>query len=238
MVVFDVIHHDGGMVLGEMAGQLLLMVWTAFIGFSLFRHRVLPRWLAALGLATVPFRLLGQTELLHGVIPAIPSVEVVPLRRFEPINKQTGQSGSVQVSNDGHQLDFRLDDNGSLSTSKEAISHPAVGGPQWFGFILENWSILKGGRTLPVRMIVLKDKATYGFDNSHEKDANHQPSFRVTPSRFFTRMAIPSMRVTFNANGKTVLRYEGRVPPMQGSADKLKDLDARVEHQSAEAAYH
>lgn len=79
LVVFDAVHRYGGMVIGEMVGQLLLAGWTAMVGVQLLRARVLPRWVAALGLLTLPFWLLGQTELLHMVVPAIPSIEVIPL---------------------------------------------------------------------------------------------------------------------------------------------------------------
>jgi len=78
-VVFDAVHHYGGMVIGEMVGQLLLAGWTALISVQLFRSKAAPRWIAVVGLLTLPFWLLGQTELLHMVVPAIPSIEVIPL---------------------------------------------------------------------------------------------------------------------------------------------------------------
>jgi hypothetical protein len=79
VVVFDVVHRYGGMVLGEMIGQLLLAGWTALVGLQLYRTAAVPRWIAALGLLTIPFWILGQTELLHLVVPTIPSVEVIPI---------------------------------------------------------------------------------------------------------------------------------------------------------------
>lgn len=79
LVVFDAMHRYGGMVVGEMVGQLLLASWTAIVAVQLLRARILPRWVAVLGLLTLPLWLLGQTELLHMVVPAIPSIEVIPL---------------------------------------------------------------------------------------------------------------------------------------------------------------
>jgi hypothetical protein len=35
--------------------------------------------MAAVGLLTSPFWLLGQTELIHGVVPGVPAIEVIPL---------------------------------------------------------------------------------------------------------------------------------------------------------------
>jgi hypothetical protein len=79
IVVFDAVHRYGGMVLGEMIGQLLLAAWTALVAMQLYRSAIVPRWLAATGLLTIPLWLLGQTELLHGVIPGVPAIEVIPL---------------------------------------------------------------------------------------------------------------------------------------------------------------
>lgn len=78
-VVFDAVHHYGGMVIGEMVGQLLLAAWTTLLVVQLWRSRLLPRGLAVFGAATLPLWVLGQSELLHVHIPAIPLLEVVPL---------------------------------------------------------------------------------------------------------------------------------------------------------------
>jgi hypothetical protein len=79
LVVFDAVHRFGGMVVGEMVGQLLLAGWTGLTALRLWRTRVVPRWLAAAGALTLPLWLVGQTELLHAVAPAVPSIEVIPL---------------------------------------------------------------------------------------------------------------------------------------------------------------
>ena len=78
VVVFEAVHHYGGMVIGEMVGQLLLAGWTVLAGWRLARAGVLPRWLCWAGSATVPLWVLGQTELLHQVVPSFPLYEVVP----------------------------------------------------------------------------------------------------------------------------------------------------------------
>jgi hypothetical protein len=79
LVIFDAVHRFGGMVLGELIGQLLLAGWTGLVALALFRSRAVPRWLAGVGFLTLPFWLVGQTELLHGVVAAIPSIEVIPI---------------------------------------------------------------------------------------------------------------------------------------------------------------
>jgi hypothetical protein len=159
------------------------------------------------------------------------------VRRFEATNQQAGFSGSVQVSDDGRHLEYELNDNGKLTKASEDVSDPVVSGPSMFGFILKNWEPLKGGTSLPVRMLVLKEKTTYGFDVKYEKQVNGQASFTVTPSSFLIRMAIAPLRVVFDATTKAPVRYEGRVPPQENVSGKLKDLDARVEYTTVSPVY-
>ena len=78
VVTFDIVHRFGGMVVGELLGQLLLAGWTALTVRALWRTALLPKWLLAGGAATVPLWLLGLTELLHDVLPSLPSIEVTP----------------------------------------------------------------------------------------------------------------------------------------------------------------
>ncbi len=171
------------------------------------------------------------------IVEATQSSPTYDLQRFDAINKQLGYSGSVVVSANGRRLDYHLNDNGKISTASEDISDPAVSGPQMFGLILKNWPLLKTGKALPVRMVVLKDKTTYGFDVRLDKEVNGQATFTVIPSSFFIRMAIAPMRVVFDVPSSTVVSYEGRVPPMESASGKLKDLDARVEYQSIAPTY-
>jgi hypothetical protein len=79
LLVFEATHRYGGMIIGEMVGQLLLMGWTSLIAAQLYKSHVIPRWLSLCGLFTVPFWLVGQTELLNRVIPEIAVFEVIPV---------------------------------------------------------------------------------------------------------------------------------------------------------------
>lgn len=158
-------------------------------------------------------------------------------RRFDAINQQAGFTGSVQISNGGRHLAYEINDNGKVSTASEEVSDPVVCGPSLFGFILKNWEPLMAGTSLPVRMLVLKDKTTYGFDLKFDKLANGQAFFTFTPSSFVIRMAIAPLRVVFDASTRKVVRYEGRVPPMESVSGKLKDLDARVEYAPTSAVF-
>ena len=159
------------------------------------------------------------------------------VRQCETTNLQSGYTGSVQVSNDGRHLEYELNDNGKVSRAFEDVIDPVVCGPSLFGFILKHWEPLKAGARLPVRMLVLKEKTTYGFDVKFEKQINGQALFTLTPSSLLIRLAIAPLRVVFDANTKTAVRYEGRVPPMENVSGKLKDLDARVEYTTVSPAY-
>lgn len=162
------------------------------------------------------------------------------LQRFDATNKQLGHSGSVVLSNGGRHLEFRLLDNGKLSTASEDVDAPVVSGPSVHGFILHHWDLLARAEPLPVRMIVLAQKQTYAFDirrvasNAGEAGST---SFSITPSSWFVRLALKPLSVTFDNTTRNVVRYEGRVPPMRQFEAGLKTLDARVDYTMAMAAY-
>ncbi len=159
------------------------------------------------------------------------------LQRFDAINQQQGYSGTVRVSPDGRQLAFSLNDNGKLSTATEDVSEPVVSGPSLHGFIAARWEALATGRPMAVRMIVLAKKQTYGFEIRQEAQANGQTSFVIAPSSLLVRMAIAPLRVVFDNATRNLVRYEGRVPPMQALDGRLKDLDARVDYTMVAARY-
>jgi hypothetical protein len=180
------------------------------------------------------------TSDLKGELLIVETAEYAPnyqMQRFEVTNKQGGFSGSVLVSADGRHLEYSVNDNGKVSTAKEDVGEPVVTGPSMFGFILKNWELLKAGNTIPVRMVVLREKTTYGFDVRFEKEANGQTSFSIVPSSFIIRLAIAPLRVVFDSTSRNVRRYEGRVPPMEAVAGKLKDLDARVDYTMVATSY-
>lgn len=162
------------------------------------------------------------------------------LQRFDATNKQLGHSGSVVLSNGGRHLEYRLLDNGKPSTASEDVDVPVVSGPSLHGFILSHWESLARGEPLPVRMIVLAKKQTYGFDirrvESTQAEAG-RTSFLITPSSWLVRLALKPLSVTFDNTTRNVVRYEGRVPPMRQLEEGLKTLDARVDYTMAMAAY-
>jgi hypothetical protein len=79
VVTFDSIHRLGGMVIGEAVGQLLLAGWTALTVRHLMRARFVPSWMSFFGAIIPLLWLIGQTELLHEVVSAVPSIELTPI---------------------------------------------------------------------------------------------------------------------------------------------------------------
>jgi hypothetical protein len=79
LITFESVHRFGGAVVGEMLGQILLAGWTAMTVIQLAHTKLVPTWLVWMGGVTPPLWILGQSELLHDVVPAIPSIEVTPV---------------------------------------------------------------------------------------------------------------------------------------------------------------
>lgn len=76
-VVFHTLHQYLGVVLGEITGQLLLVAWTLGLALHLWARG--DRLLAAWGLLTVPFWLVGLSEPLATILPDLRVVEVTPI---------------------------------------------------------------------------------------------------------------------------------------------------------------
>lgn len=159
------------------------------------------------------------------------------LQRFDATNKQVGYSGSVVLSNGGRHLEYRLNENGKISTASEDVTDPVVSGPSLHGFILQHWDALAQGGSIPVRMIVMTSKETFGFRIRRLVQAEGRTSFSMTPSHPLVRLAVAPLIVTFDSTTRNVLRYEGRVPPMQVQGGKLRSLDARVDYTMNVMAY-
>ena len=156
-------------------------------------------------------------------------------QRFDAANAQAGISGSVVSSQGGRHLEYTLNDKGRVSTSSEDVQDPVVAGPSVHGFIRQHWNELATGGKIRVRMIVLNRKTSYGFDLRMKSQAGGQTTFSSTPSSALVRLVIKPLYVVFANSDRSLVRYEGRVPPMQAVGGKLKDLDARVEYRMVAA---
>jgi hypothetical protein len=75
-VTFGALHHLLGVGLGEFAGQLLLMVWTARLAWRIAATPGPRRWLGLAGLATLPLWALGLSEAVAAILPAMVPIKV------------------------------------------------------------------------------------------------------------------------------------------------------------------
>lgn len=78
-VAYRVVHQYGGVVIGEQLGQLLLVGWTVGLAAAMVHSPLFKPWVGWWGLLTAPLLLLGQSELLATVIPAMPVIESTPI---------------------------------------------------------------------------------------------------------------------------------------------------------------
>jgi hypothetical protein len=180
------------------------------------------------------------TQDTTGAVIIIETAQLTPdyrLKRFDAVNRQTGSSGSVLVSEDGTHLEYSVTVDEKTTKATEEVSAPLVTGPSLHGFILKNWETLASAKKLPVRMIVLSKMETYGFDIRREREEGGNTTFSITPSSFLVRLAVAPLSVTFDTASKQVVRYEGRVPPMEVVDGKLRELDARVNYTSVAPSY-
>ncbi len=76
MLVFQAVHQFGGVLLGEYVGQLFTIGWMLLLSIHILRSRILHAWLGWFGVLASIIYLLGQTELLHTVIPAITAIDI------------------------------------------------------------------------------------------------------------------------------------------------------------------
>jgi hypothetical protein len=78
VVAYGSLNTFAGADMGEHLGQMLLMVWTLGVGMAVMRLGGAFRWIGLFGLATLPFWIVGQTELLAPSMPGLPVIETIP----------------------------------------------------------------------------------------------------------------------------------------------------------------
>ena len=75
---YSALNGFAGVNIGEHLGQILLMIWTLGVGLAVMRQGGAMKWIGAAGLVTLPFWIVGQTELLATAIPELPVIETIP----------------------------------------------------------------------------------------------------------------------------------------------------------------
>jgi hypothetical protein len=76
---YNALNQYGGVALGEHLGQVLLVAWSLGIIAACWRAGGLLRWTSAIGLASMPLWIIGQTELFATVLPGLTVYEATPL---------------------------------------------------------------------------------------------------------------------------------------------------------------
>ena len=72
LVMFQVVHQYGGVVIGEHIGQSFTIIWMVLVSAAMFRSPQFKPWLAWFGLVSALMYLPAQLELFHTVLPHTP----------------------------------------------------------------------------------------------------------------------------------------------------------------------
>lgn len=152
------------------------------------------------------------------------------LLMFSETHRQLGLQGQVVVDAD-HTATFSVSTNGERQSYTEPGGEPVVVGPTLFGFVRTHWDALVDGQTRTLRFAVLKDLRTYRFTARLLSQDEDLTVFELTAVSPLVRAVVPPMQLTYQTDTRAIVRYEGTVPPLQGPADALRPLDARVDYQ-------
>jgi hypothetical protein len=74
VVVFQIIHQYGGVVIGEHLGQMFTILWMLLTSLALLKSGLFKPWLGGLGVLASAVYFLAQSELLATVMPGFPVV--------------------------------------------------------------------------------------------------------------------------------------------------------------------
>ena len=157
------------------------------------------------------------------------------LKEFEYINGQVGYIAKAKI--DGKMLRFTLTDNaGQVTNFEEEVNEPLAVGPTLFGLIVENWEEMSKGNSFFLRFVVAEQKQSYRFEVRKLSDNNGITQFEMKATNWLIGLFIAPFRFDYDSSKRTILTYQGRVPPMLLVDGKLKELDARVSY-THRAAY-
>lgn len=148
------------------------------------------------------------------------------LHRYVETHRQLGVTSGVRVTDEGA-LEFSTHRQGRTRTRSEPARAPAVVGPTLFGFVSRHWADLAEGSTVQVRFVVAERRRSYPFTLRMETSSERPTVVVMTANNPLLRMSVRPMRMTFDPRTRTIVRYEGRVPPRWNK----RPLDARVDYE-------
>ena len=79
LVVYDSVHHFGGLLLGEFLGQVLLACWTLGIALALWKRAGFAKLLSVTGAGIALLWIVAQLENLSAILPGLHVPEMVPI---------------------------------------------------------------------------------------------------------------------------------------------------------------
>ena len=147
------------------------------------------------------------------------------LRQYVEDHVQLGLRSVVSSPAPDH-LEYTTLDGHRVRHRTERIDAPAVTGPTLFGFILTHWDRLARGEALEVRFVVAERRRSYRFVLRMREPADGRTTVEMRPRSWILRRSIAPIRMHFDPRTRSILAYEGRIPPRKGG----RPVDARVEY--------
>lgn len=173
----------------------------------------------------------GEPVLLHQADHSASHALV----KFHEVQSQTGLVGWVDVAADGTAT-FQTTVNGRTRTRVEGPGDPLLVGPTLFGYVREQWDSLLDGEVHPIRFVVLDRRRSYRFALQAVDGQDGTRTFEMVPTSLLVRLALPRTTLVFDPDG-TIVRYTGRVPPLEAVGRRHEPLDATVTYALAADAY-
>ncbi len=148
------------------------------------------------------------------------------LHRYVEDHQQIGMRSEV-VAHGASTLTYTTHAGSRVRHRTERLRAPAVTGPTLFGFVRTHWEQLQSGQPMPVQFVVAERRRSYGFSLRMTESLNETTVVTMRANSPLLRLSVPTMRMTFDSNSRTIIRYEGRIPPRWEG----RSVDARVEYE-------
>lgn len=173
----------------------------------------------------------GAPVLLHQADHS-PTYQLVG---FREIHSQTGLVGQVDVHPDGTAT-FRTTVDGRTRTRVEPPGDPLHVGPTLFGHVLRHWDSLVAGEVHLIRFAVLDQRRSYRFALRKVDGPEDATTFEMAPRSRLVGLMLPRTTMVFDRD-RNVVRYSGRVPPLEEVGRRQRPLDATVTYELTAETY-
>ena len=144
--------------------------------------------------------------------------------RIDEIDAQLGVVSAVVLRDDGTLAFTRTQGTASRTRLEPPTDYPIVTGPTLFGYTLHVWDALELGGPHELRFVVAEHARTYRFALEMRPTQDGTTTVVMRPLGFIEGLVVEPMRMIFDTRTRTILRYEGSVPPRD------RDLSTRRAH--------